>query len=66
MCNTCQAKHQIVLTTPSTLFSKANPEEEYVQRTSFDQAGASLVDQEETRALDEMGDFDSIEVRNKH
>lgn len=34
-------------------------EESVVQRTSFDQAGKSLVEEEDKKRLDEMGDFDS-------
>jgi len=42
--------------------SKKEQEEEEdtaVQRTSFDQAGASLIQEEDTKRMESMGDFDS-------
>jgi len=34
-----------------------------VQRTSFDDAGKSLIEEEDQKRLDQMGDFDSTGVR---
>ena len=44
---------------PTNKEQEEKEEESMVQRTSFDQAGKSLVEEEDKKRLDEMGDFDS-------
>ena len=45
---------------PEQATTPAEAEEETViRRTSFDQAGASLIEEEDRKRLEEMGDFDS-------
>lgn len=34
-------------------------EDDKVERTSFDQAGASLIEEEDQKRMEQMGDFDS-------
>ena len=43
--------------------SETTEPEDVVERTSFDQAGQSLTEQEDQKRLDMMGDFDSQGVR---
>ena len=48
-------------TSKTRFFSTPPPEEnneETIDRTSFDQAGASLIEEEDRRRLEQMGDFD--------
>ncbi|GKY97839.1 hypothetical protein MPSEU_000742000 [Mayamaea pseudoterrestris] len=47
------------ISTPTALLqSSNNQDEEYAKRTSFDEAGASLIDEEDRQKMDQMGDFD--------
>lgn len=46
---------------PVALFSSQEDKDdnEKVERTSFDQAGASLIEEEDQKRMEQMGDFDS-------
>ena len=50
-----------VIRRPTTLFMAAGDadDEPQVERTTFDQAGASLIEEEDQKRLQQMGDFDS-------
>ena len=56
----------ITLSRPRTtqklvLFSSGEDLEDFeqIERTSFDQAGASLIEEEDQKRMEQMGDFDS-------
>ena len=41
--------------------NESKKDEDYIERTSFDQAGASLIEEEDRKRMEQMGDFDSNE-----
>lgn len=43
----------------STQKGHDDDEDETIERTSFDQAGASLIEEEDVKRMENMGDFDS-------
>jgi len=47
--------------TSSALFSSNDDMDDVdkMERTSFDQAGASLIEEEDQKRMEQMGDFDS-------